>query len=163
MREMSAKKKKKAGTSESATGRTVRYAVVGLGYIAQVAILPAFAHARRNSRLTALVSDDPIKLRDLGRRYGVEACYSYRRFAECLGSGEIDAVFIALPNFLHRDYAVAAARAGIHVLCEKPLAVTESECEDIIRAAEEADVRLMTAYRLHFEKANLEAIGLARR
>ncbi|HEY7574968.1 MAG TPA: Gfo/Idh/MocA family oxidoreductase [Thermoanaerobaculia bacterium] len=142
--------------------RQVRYAVVGLGYIAQVALLPAFAHARKNTRLAALVSDDPTKLRQLSRRYGVPATYSYRNYAECLESGEIDAVLIALPNFLHRDYAVAAARAGIHILCEKPLAVTETECLDIIRASEEADVRLMTAYRLHFEKANLEAVRVVR-
>lgn len=142
--------------------RQVRYAVVGLGYIAQVALLPAFAHARKNTRLAALVSDDPTKLRQLSRRYGVPATYSYRNYSECLESGEIDAVLIALPNFLHRDYAVAAARAGIHILCEKPLAVTETECLDIIRASEEADVRLMTAYRLHFEKANLEAVRVVR-
>ncbi|HEY7113982.1 MAG TPA: Gfo/Idh/MocA family oxidoreductase [Thermoanaerobaculia bacterium] len=140
----------------------VRYAVVGLGYIAQTAVLPAFAHARRNSRLAALVSDDPAKLRRLSRRYRVEKTYSYEEYGACLESGDIDAVYIALPNFLHRTYAVAAARAGIHVLCEKPLAVTEEECEDIVLAAEEAGVRLMTAYRLHFEQANLEAVRVAR-
>lgn len=140
----------------------IRYAVVGLGYIAQSAVLPAFAHARRNSRLSALVSDDPEKLRRLGRRYGVRNTYSYEEYAACLESGEIDAVYIALPNFLHRDYAVAAARAGVHVLCEKPLAVTEEECEDILSAAEEAGIRLMTAYRLHFDGANLDAVRLAR-
>jgi glucose-fructose oxidoreductase len=140
----------------------VRYAVVGLGYIAQSAILPAFAHARRNSRLAAVVSDDPEKRRRLARRYGVERTYSYEEYAACLESGEIDAVYIALPNFLHRDYAVAAALAGIHVLCEKPLAVTEEECGEIVSAAEEGGVRLMAAYRLHFEEANREAVRVAR-
>jgi glucose-fructose oxidoreductase len=139
----------------------VRYAVVGLGYIAQAAILPAFAHAR-NSKLAALVSDDGKKLRELSRRYRVPATYSYARYAECLDSGAIDAVYIALPNFMHRDYAVAAARKGVHVLCEKPLAVTVDECEDMIRAAKDGGVRLMTAYRLHFEKGNLEAVRTAR-
>ena len=140
----------------------MRYAVVGLGYIAQVAVLPAFAHARRNSRLVALVSGNAEKLRRLSRRYRVPATYSYDEYAECLKSGEVDAVYLALPNDMHRDFAVAAARAGVHVLCEKPLAVTEEECEEIIAAAEDADVRLMTAYRLHFEKGNLEAVRLAR-
>jgi glucose-fructose oxidoreductase len=138
----------------------VRYAVVGLGYIAQIAVLPAFAHARRNSELAALVSDDPTKLRQLGRKYGIERTYSYDAFDECLGSG-IDAVYIALPNHLHREYAVRAAKAGIHVLCEKPLAVTVEECEAMLRAAEENDVRLMVAYRLHFDRGNLEAVKLA--
>src|SRR5262245_53540865 len=142
--------------------KRVRYAVIGLGYIAQVAILPAFAHARQNSELAALVSGDPMKLRRLSKKYSVSKTYSYDEFSACLGDREIDAVFIALPNFLHRDFAVAAARAEKHVLCRKRLAVTEEECEDIIRAADESGVRLMTAYRLHFEKGNLEAIAIAR-
>ena len=148
--------------SHRAKPRRVRYAVVGLGYIAQAAVLPAFAHARKNSELAALVSDDEKKRRELSRRYRVPATYSYERYAECLESGDVDAVYIALPNFLHRDYAVAAARQGVHVLCEKPLAVTEEECEDMIRAARDGGVRLMTAYRLHFEKGNLDAVGIAK-
>jgi glucose-fructose oxidoreductase len=72
----------------------------------------------------------------------------------------VDAVYIALPNSLHRDFAVRAANAGVHVLSEKPLATTEQECQDIIQACAENRVRLMTAYRLHFEKANLEAIRI---
>jgi len=139
----------------------VRYAVVGLGYIGQIAVLPAFRHAAKNSELAALVSGDREKLRKLGRKYAVTALYDYERFDECLESGEIDAVYIALPNHLHRKYAVAAARRGIHVLCEKPMAVTAPECEAMIEAARSNDVRLMIAYRLHFEKANLEAVSLA--
>jgi glucose-fructose oxidoreductase len=140
--------------------RKIRYGVVGLGYIAQIAVLPAFAHARRNSELTALVSSDPKKLKTLGRRYGVDRLHSYESFADCLA--EVDAVFIALPNHLHRAYAVAAAEAGVHVLCEKPLAVTEEECESMIEAARAHGVRLMTAYRLHFERGNLTALKIAR-
>ena len=136
----------------------IRYAVVGLGHIAQAAVLPAFANARKNSRLTALVSDDPVKLRQLSREYDVPNVFSYHDYEFCLRSGEVDAVYIALPNHMHRDYAVRAAIAGIHVLCEKPLALDEGECQDIIRACSENGVRLMTAYRLHFERANLEAV-----
>src|SRR5687768_309532 len=119
--------------------RYIRYAVVGLGHIAQVAVLPAFGNARRNSRLTALVSGDPTKRRELAQRYGVEHSYSYEQYDECLSSGAVDAVYIALPNSLHCEYAVRAARA-----------------------AAETQVRLMAAYRLHFERANLEAIEVAR-
>ncbi len=141
--------------------RQIRYAVVGLGHIAQVAVLPAFGNARRNSKLVALVSGDPVKLEQLGRKYGVEKTYSYEQYDECLKSG-IDAVYIALPNNLHCEYAVRAARAGKHVLVEKPMAVTEEECERMTRAAREAGVKLMVAYRLHFERANLEAAEAVR-
>ena len=137
----------------------VRYAVVGLGYIAQVAVLPAFRNARRNSQLAALVSGDPEKLRGLGRRYGVEHLYSYERYAECLAN--VDAVYIALPNHLHHSYALAAARAGVHVLCEKPLAVSVEQCREMIGEARRHDVRLMTAYRLHFDRATMRALEIA--
>jgi predicted dehydrogenase len=143
-------------------GRKIRYAVVGLGHIAQVAVLPAFAHARGNSQLTALVSDDPQKLETLGRRYHVDHLFSYREYRDCLRSGIIDAVYIALPNHLHAEYSIAAARAGVHILCEKPMAVTEKDCRKMIRAAEHAGVKLMVAYRLHFDEANMTAVNLVR-
>jgi predicted dehydrogenase len=81
----------------------IRYAVVGLGHIAQVAVLPAFAHAKRNSRLVALVSDDRAKRRTMATRYGVEATFSYDDYDACLE--QVDAVYIALPNSLHAEYS----------------------------------------------------------
>jgi predicted dehydrogenase len=87
----------------------IRYAVVGLGYISQVAMLPAFAHARKNSELVALVSDDPKKLSTVGKKYEIKRTYSYEQYEQCLNSGEIDAVYIALPNSMHRDYTERAA------------------------------------------------------
>src|SRR6185436_13348660 len=140
------------------SGGPVRYAVVGQGYIAQAAVLPAFAHAKRNSRLAALVSGDATKRRELGRMYGVDLTYSYEEYEDCVRSGEIDAVYIALPNSQHREYAVRAAKAGVHVLCEKPLAVDEQECLQMIATARQNRVKLMTAYRLHFEQATLSAL-----
>jgi predicted dehydrogenase len=140
----------------------IRYAVVGLGHIAQVAVLPAFAHAGRNSELTALVSDDPTKHEKLRSKYRIQHTYSYEQYDDCLNSGAIDAVYIALPNNMHCEFTVRAAQAGIHVLCEKPMAVTEEECNKMISAAAKARVKLMIAYRLHFEKANLEAVEIAR-
>jgi predicted dehydrogenase len=139
----------------------VRYAVVGLGHIAQVAVLPAFSHARRNSRLTALVSDDPTKLKALSKKYRVEGAYSYDQYDECLK--HVDAVYIALPNSLHAEYTIRAARARVHVLCEKPMAVTVDECQRMIDACRDNRVKLMIAYRLHFEAVNLKAIELVRR
>ncbi len=142
--------------------RQVRYAVVGLGHIAQVAVLPAFGNARRNSKLAALVSGDPVKLEELGRKYHVDQRYSYERYDEMLRSGEVDAVYIALPNHLHAEYAIRAAQAGVHILVEKPMALSAEQCERMAKAARDAGVKLMVAYRLHFERANLEAIEVAR-
>lgn len=148
--------------TKSSHSKSVRYAVIGLGHISQAAVLPAFKHAKRNSVLAALVSGEEKKLKQLGRRYGVKRLCGYEAVDELFSSGEIDAVYIALPNDMHLDYTVRAARAGLHVLCEKPMAVTSGECEEMIRATREANVRLMIAYRLHFERANLEAAKLAR-
>lgn len=141
-------------------GRKVRYAVVGLGHIAQVAILPGFAHARQNSELTALVTGDPAKARQLSKKYCVEAVYSYKEYEKCLTSGTIDAVYIALPNSMHRTYSVAASKAGIHVLCEKPMALDEKQCAEMISAAAKSGTKLMVAYRLHFTRANLQAVEI---
>lgn len=147
--------------SQSSKSRPLNYAVVGLGYIAQIAILPAFRHARKNSRLAALVSDDPVKLKELGDKYRVKRRYSYDRYSECLNSKDIDAVFIALPNHMHHEYAVRAANAGVHVLCEKPMAMNVEECQAMIDVARARHVKLMIGYRLHFEPANLHAVELS--
>ena len=138
--------------------KQIRYAVIGLGDIAQGAVLPAFANARSNSQLTALISDDPTKLKALARRYHVQNTGGYEDCEALLAGDEVDAVYIALPNNLHCEYAVRAAQAGKHVLCEKPLAVTEPECQEMIDACVRNKVKLMTAYRLHFERGNLEAV-----
>jgi predicted dehydrogenase len=155
-------KASKRSTNANGRKRKIRYAVVGQGYISQVAVLPAFAHATKNSELAALVSDDPLKLRKLSKKYDVPYIYSYDEYDACLSDGEIDAVYIALPNSMHREYTERAARAGVHILCEKPMAVTEDDCEAMIRAASASEVKLMIAYRLHFEAANLKAVQMVR-
>ena len=148
-----------AAQSKNDSGkRRIRYAVVGLGHIAQVAVLPAFAHARENSELAALISDDPEKLEKLGRKYGVEHRSDYDDFERALAVSGADAVYIALPNHLHREYTERAAAVGVHVLTEKPMAVTEEDCEAMIDACDRNGVKLMVAYRLHFEEANLKAV-----
>ncbi|WP_138501454.1 Gfo/Idh/MocA family protein [Nostoc sp. PA-18-2419] len=139
----------------------IRYAVVGLGWFAQEAALPSFADSE-NSELVALVSDDPTKREELSKKYGLKRTYSYDEYEECLTSGEIDAVYIALPNHLHCEYTVRAANQAIHVLCEKPMAITEQECEAMIKAANDNNVKLMIAYRLHLEEANLQAVEIVR-
>jgi len=145
----------------SSEPRKIRYAVVGLGWIAQEDVLPAFEQTE-NSELTALVSSDPTKLAELVQRQGgVQRVFSYEEYEDCLSSGLVDAVYIALPNHLHCDFTVRAAQQGIHVLCEKPMAVSETECEQMIKAAQDNNVKLMIAYRLHFDPANMEAVRVA--
>jgi glucose-fructose oxidoreductase len=149
--------------SRSRTAQPLRFAVVGLGHIAQAAVLPAFRHARKFAELTALVSGSPAKLKQLGKRYGVKHLYSYRDSRDLFTSGLVDAVYIALPNSQHAAWTIRAADAGLHVLCEKPLAVSVHDCERMIDACERNSVHLMTAYRLHFERCNLEVADLVRK
>lgn len=140
----------------------IRYAVVGLGHLAQVAVLPAFRNARRNSDLVTIVSGDEKKRRVIGRRYKLPRTYSYDQYDQLLTSGTIDAVYVALPNHLHRSYVERALQTGVHVLCEKPLGLREVDCRSMVRAAERSRTQLMVAYRLHFDEANLRMIELAR-
>jgi glucose-fructose oxidoreductase len=140
----------------------VRFAVIGQGHFAQSAVLPAFANAD-GCELQAIFSDDETKLRALKRKYEVAAALGYGQYIEYLHSREVDAVYIALPNDLHAEYAIHAARAGVHVLCEKPLATNVEQAELIADTCEQNRVKLMVAYRLHFEEANLEAIERVRR
>lgn len=135
----------------------IRYAVVGLGWFGQAAVLPAFANAKENSRLVALVSGDPTKRQELSEQYGVPA-YGYEDYERLLASGEVDAVYIVSPNSEHHQHTLAAARHQVHVLCEKPLADTAAACQEMIQECRDNGVLLMTAYRLHFEAANLDAV-----
>lgn len=148
------------GDPEAASAHPVGYAVVGLGWISQVAMLPGFSNARRNSRLVALVSGDARKRVALADRYGLpaSATYEYDDYDACLTRDDVEAVYIAVPNHLHREYAVRAAERGVHVLCEKPLAVTADDCNAMIEACRSNDARLMTAYRIHLDPANLHAV-----
>lgn len=142
--------------------KKIRYAVVGAGNIAQVAVLPAFAHAKDNSELAAIVSGDPQKRTQLAEKYDLALTGSYDDLERILKEGQIDAVYIATPNALHKQVALRAASAGVHVLCEKPLAPTVRECEEIAEACANAKLKLMIAYRLHFEEGTLKAIALVK-
>ncbi|HWA28774.1 MAG TPA: Gfo/Idh/MocA family oxidoreductase [Lacunisphaera sp.] len=139
--------------------RQVGYAVVGLGHIAQVAVLPGFAQAK-NSKVTALVSGDRKKLQTLAKRYEVPGQYMYDQFDECLADPAVEALYVALPNDQHCDCVVRGAEAGKHILCEKPLALNVREARRMMDAAKANHVKLMTAYRLHYEAANLATIEL---
>lgn len=145
----------------ASTPKKVRYALIGLGHIAQTAVIPGFDQTT-NSELAALVSGDDTKLRTLKKKHPQTRTFHYDELEECLQDPAIDAVYIALPNDMHRDCAIQAARAGKHILCEKPLALHARDARDMVRAANHHKVKLMTAYRLHFEPANLASLALIR-
>ena len=139
----------------------LKMAVIGQGHFAQAAVLPAIAQLD-DVELVALVSGSTHKLEELGAHYGVRTLCDYDQLDDLLGRRQIDAVYVAVPNDLHAQMTMIAARHGVHVLCEKPMAPTEAECMQMIRACEQRSVKLMIAYRLHFEAANLVAVEIAR-
>jgi predicted dehydrogenase len=151
------------GAFAAEPGRKVGYAIVGLGYYALKVILPQFANCS-HSRVTALVSGDPAKARATAKIYGVpdHGIYDYARFDDIRNNPDVDVVYIILPNGMHAEYTIRAFKAGKHVLCEKPMAVSVAECEAMIAAGRAADRKLMIGYRCHFEPFNREAMRLAR-
>ena len=142
-------------------GSKVRYAVVGAGWISQGAFMPGVAHTG-NSEMTAIITGDEEKAQALGKRYGITSTYHYDAYHAAIKSGQFDAIYMALPNWQHREFTVPALEAGLHVLLEKPMATSEDDCRAITAAAEASGAKLLVAYRLHFEAATLEAIRLVR-
>ena len=137
--------------------RKVRYAFVGLGDIAQEDMMPGVDHTG-NSEMTALITSDPVKAKELGKKYGVEAFFNYEEFQQALTSGSFDAIYLATPNWRHAEFIVPALKAGIHVLTEKPLEISTARCAEILDAAAASSAKLMVAYRLHFEPGTLDTI-----
>ncbi|MDZ5605356.1 Gfo/Idh/MocA family oxidoreductase [Pseudomonas sp. RP23018S] len=134
----------------------IRYGVVGGGAISQGAFMPGVGQTD-NSVITALVTGDPEKAERLAKLYGIKA-YAYEDYAQLLASGEVDAVYVATPNFRHVEFVVPALEAGIHVLLEKPMASTEEDCQTILDAEQRSSAKLMIAYRLHSEPGTLDMI-----
>lgn len=137
-------------------GDRLGWAIVGLGSFAIGQVIPGFGDARQ-SRMTAFVSGNPAKARDLGERYGVDRFYDYANYDTMRNDARVDCVYIVLPVGLHAEYTIRALEAGKHVLCEKPMASTSAECERMIAAARANDRQLGVAYRVHFEPTNREA------
>jgi predicted dehydrogenase len=140
----------------------VRYAVVGAGWISQEAFMPGVGQTE-NSEIAAIVSGNAMAAQTLAEFHGVPHVCGYDRYDEMLASGLVDAVYIALPNSMHADYAIRALRRGVHALVEKPLAVAVEECEAMIAAAREGGAFLMTAYRLHNELGTVEVLERIRK
>lgn len=141
--------------------KKIGFALVGLGSIAQNAVLPAFARTQK-ARLVALVSRDLSKATRLARKYGRPACYSVSDFAECLTNPEVDAVYVATPPGEHEEFTVSASRARKHVLCEKPLAASVEQSARMVQACRQNRVLLMTAYRKYFEPSTRHLKNLIR-
>jgi len=140
--------------------RKVGYCVIGLGRIAD-------HHMRgiaktSTSAITGLVSGHRDKAERIAAQYGVpkESIYSYEDMDRIRDNKAIDAVIVCLPNSMHAEYTIRSAKAGKHVLCEKPMAVTVAECEQMIAACKSANVKLMIAYRMHYEPYTLKTIEL---
>ena len=137
-----------------AGSKAVGYAVLGLGSIAEVAVLPAFRKSKK-SRVVALVSHDLGRARKMGKKFGVKDCFTYDDYDRCLSHPGVDAVFIASVNGAHAEQTVRAAAAGKHVLCEKPMANSVEDCRRMVEACRTNQVRLMIAYRKYFEPGSV--------
>lgn len=145
-------------TSEHKVG----YCIIGLGRIAD-------HHMRgiaqsSTARVTGLVSGHRDKAEKIASQYDVpkDSIYSYEDIERIHDNKNIDGVIVCLPNSMHAEYTVRSAKSGKHVLCEKPMAISVAECEQMIAACKAANVRLMIAYRLHYEPITLKTIKLIR-
>ncbi len=143
--------------------KRVGFAVVGLGELALEQILPAFALCS-SAAPVALVSGHRDKAEKVAAHYGIDAknIYDYQNYATIKDNPAIEAVYVVLPNSMHREYTERAFAAGKHVLCEKPMAPTSADCQAMIDAGKRAGKKLMIAYRLHYEPYNKMAIAIAR-
>ena len=141
----------------------IGFAVVGLGRLAFEEILPAFGEAKR-SRLAALVSGTPDKAARVAAQYGIprQAVYDYAGFDRIRDNPDIRAVYVVLPNSMHKEYTVRAAEAGKDVLCEKPMAISSAEGQAMVDACRAAGRKLMVAYRCQYEPYNREVLRLVR-
>src|SRR5690606_5876117 len=141
-------------------GPVLKVAIMGLGsYGTRV------AEAMRDSKaakLTGVISGTPSKIADWQKKYGIPAsnCYNYENFDKIKDNKDIDAVYIITPNSLHKDQAIRVARAGKHVICEKPMAINAKEGQEMVDACRKANVKLLVGYRMHFEPNTLEIIRM---
>ncbi|MEO5996061.1 MAG: Gfo/Idh/MocA family oxidoreductase [Chitinophagaceae bacterium] len=138
-----------------APAKRIGYALVGLGKLTLEQILPAFGSCKY-SKVVALVSGDPEKAANVARQYGVSpsAIYTYQNFDSIKNNPDIDVVYIVLPNSMHAEYTIRSAKAGKHVLCEKPMATSSKDAQKMIDACKDAGKKLMIAYRIQYEPHN---------
>lgn len=144
----------------SSQGPSLRVAIMGLGsYATRVA--EAMQSCKR-AKITGLISGTPSKIKDWQQKYKVpeKNCYNYDTFDRIKDNPDIDAVYIITPNGLHKDQAVRVAKAGKHVICEKPMAINAAEGREMVEACKKANVKLLIGYRMHLEANTLEIVKM---
>jgi predicted dehydrogenase len=139
------------------------FAIVGLGRLALEEILPAFGECK-SARPVALVSGDRAKAEKVAQQYGIkpESIYNYQNYDNLRNNPDVDVIYIVLPNSMHAEYTVRGAQAGKHILCEKPMANTVAECQQMINACKQANRKLMIAYRCQYEPHHRAVIQMIR-
>ncbi|GAC1440435.1 MAG: Gfo/Idh/MocA family oxidoreductase [Sediminibacterium sp.] len=146
--------------SQSYNGPVLRVAIMGLGsYGTRVA---EAMQSCTKARLVGVISGTPAKIKNWQGRYHIpeKNCYSYENFDRVKDNPDIDAVYVITPNALHHDQVIRVAKAGKHVICEKPMALNAREAQEMIDACEQANVKLLVGYRMHFEPHTLEIIRM---
>lgn len=141
-------------------GPPLRVAILGLGsYGTRVA--EAMKDCKR-ARLTGIVSGTPSKITAWQQKYGIpeKNCYNYQNFDSIKDNPDIDVVYVITPNSLHKDFVIRAAKAGKHVICEKPMALNAKEGQEMVDACKKANVKLLVGYRMHFESNTLEIVRM---
>lgn len=135
----------------------IGYAIVGLGHLALEEVIPEIM-ACKYSKLTALVSGDEQKMAKVAIQYGIEpeSCYTYDTYDELKDNDQVQVIYIILPNSMHKEFTIRGAKAGKHILCEKPMANSAAECRQMIKACKAANVKLMIAYRIQYQPHNLK-------
>ena len=147
----------------AASSRKLGYAICGLGNLSSQQIAPALQKTT-NCRLTAVITDTPAKAASWKTQYNIadRSIYTYDTMHRMADNPDIDVVYIVTPNALHLEHALAAAKAGKHVFCEKPLEISAERCQKMIDAVRAANRMLGVAYRCQFEPHHLECMRIAR-
>jgi predicted dehydrogenase len=149
--------------SGESSGKKLRWCIVGLGRISMDHFMPGVSLSK-TGKITALVSGHREKAEKQAAQYNVPSpsIYSYDNYDEIAQNKEIDAVYIALPNSMHAEYTIRAAKAGKHVLCEKPMCTSVRDAQAMIDACAKHRVKLMIAYRCQYQPQHLKAIEIIR-
>src|SRR5690606_6875445 len=144
---------------EPYTGPVLRVALMGLGGYAN--IVAKAMQSSKKAKVVGLISGTPSKLKDWQEKYNVpdKNCYNYETYHQIKDNPDIDAIYVITPNALHREHTIGAAKAGKHVICEKPLAIDAKEAQEMIDVCKENNVKLLVGYRMHFEPNTLEIIN----
>ncbi len=141
-------------------GPLFRVAIMGLGSYAN-RVADAMQSCTK-SKLVGVISGTPSKIATWQSKYNIpeKNCYNYENFDAITNNPDIDAVYIITPNSLHKDQAIRVAKAGKHVISEKPMALNATEGQAMIDACKKANVKLLVGYRMHFEPKTLEVIRM---